>query len=98
MRLLSFLKPASGLSQIPKCEAPGATIFRGNPRCSRHLGHPPRDGDRWDTEIPGAGCPLKYSKLAPASRGRRVSGLAGSVKVARSREGGMFTSSLLQRE
>ncbi len=29
------------LSQVPKCEAPGAPIFSGCARCSRRPGHPP---------------------------------------------------------
>ena len=37
----------SEVSQVPKCEAPGAPIFYGCTHCSRHLGHPP----------PGLCCP-----------------------------------------
>ena len=29
------------LSQVPKCEAPGAPRFSGCDHFSRHLGHPP---------------------------------------------------------
>jgi transcriptional regulator with XRE-family HTH domain len=32
--------PRSVLSQVPKCEAPGAPIFSGCAHFSRHLGHP----------------------------------------------------------
>jgi hypothetical protein len=31
----------SVLSQVPKCEAPGAPIFSGCAHFSRHRGHPP---------------------------------------------------------
>ena len=41
MKLLSFPKPRSVLSQVPKCKAPGAPIFSGCSHFSRHLGHPP---------------------------------------------------------
>ena len=34
--------PRSVLSQVPKCEAPGAPIFRGCAYFSRQLGHPPK--------------------------------------------------------
>ncbi len=33
--------PRSVLSQVPKCEAPGAPRFSGCDHFSRHLGHPP---------------------------------------------------------
>src|ERR1035441_6016235 len=36
--------PRSVLSQVPKCEAPGAPIFSGCAHFSRHLGHPPPTG------------------------------------------------------
>jgi len=41
MKLLNFSRPRSVLSQVPKCEAPGAPIFIGCSHFPRHLGHPP---------------------------------------------------------
>ena len=40
MKLLNFSRPRSVLSQVPKCEAPGAPIFIGCSHFPRHLGHP----------------------------------------------------------
>ena len=77
MKLLRFPRPVAVLSQVPKCEAPGAPTFIDWSHFSRHLVHPPIMAVCGSNFASGYQCPATAQRLLHVSRSSLFSKLPG---------------------